>query len=396
MIKQNIKGLKRMWIDEVLKLDYEYLGNLHDIRKKMRGDGDSDQGALKLVLFGGGATSDFIFNVFKEQYGIIPSFFCDNNIEKQGTIICGIPVISFDELCRMRGKVLIYITTQLYYSIIHKQLTDASFSEEHILGYDMIPQFSWETDYKEFINSHRGEIEAIYDALADDGSKKVLHNRLSFLITRRRDFAVSARSIGNGKQYFDDTVVDIGKIDTLVDLGAYIGDSARQFMDVRNGNFKRVYEFEPDDEYYRIILESFRNDKRVVCIKKGTSDRNCTINVQSSLGTMSSIYNGLFVTEGKVGDKNYEICRLDDELKNRKEQIDMLKMDIEGAELETLKGAAEIIRNDKPLIAVCVYHKSDDLITIPEFIRSINPEYRFYIRHYSDNQTETVMYAVSG
>ncbi len=76
------------------------------------------------------------------------------------------------------------------------------------------------------------------------------------------------------------------------------------------------------------------------------------------------------------------------------EGITFIKMDIEGSELEALKGAQNVIINCCPKLAICVYHKSEDLFTIISYIHSISKgKYRYYLRHHSDNLTETVLYA---
>ena len=72
----------------------------------------------------------------------------------------------------------------------------------------------------------------------------------------------------------------------------------------------------------------------------------------------------------------------------------MIKMDIEGAELDALYGAKNTIRKYKPLLAICVYHKREDMLTIPQYIKSIVPEYRFFLRAYEKTATELVLYAV--
>ncbi len=72
-----------------------------------------------------------------------------------------------------------------------------------------------------------------------------------------------------------------------------------------------------------------------------------------------------------------------------------IKMDVEGAELRALHGAAATIRNHRPALAVCVYHKPEDLVTIPRFIKKLHPDYRLYIRGHSTLVTnELVLYAV--
>lgn len=69
-------------------------------------------------------------------------------------------------------------------------------------------------------------------------------------------------------------------------------------------------------------------------------------------------------------------------------------MDVEGAELETLKGAKNIICRDKPKLAVCIYHKPEDMTDLPIYIKSLVPEYKLYVRHYSEEKYETILYAI--
>lgn len=78
----------------------------------------------------------------------------------------------------------------------------------------------------------------------------------------------------------------------------------------------------------------------------------------------------------------------------RDEAVSFIKMDIEGAEMEALKGAAELIRRRRPDLAICTYHSISDLFEIPLYIHSLVPEYRLYLRHHTPVFCETVCYAV--
>ena len=77
------------------------------------------------------------------------------------------------------------------------------------------------------------------------------------------------------------------------------------------------------------------------------------------------------------------------------ESVNFIKMDIEGSELPALRGATETIQRNLPTLAICAYHKADDLITIPQFIKSLHDGYKFYLRkHTRIAETELVLYGV--
>ena len=69
-------------------------------------------------------------------------------------------------------------------------------------------------------------------------------------------------------------------------------------------------------------------------------------------------------------------------LKKNLPRVDYIKLDIEGAELDMLQGAAKTIARWKPKMAVSAYHKLEDLWTLALYIKSIRPDYEFQFRHY--------------
>ena len=83
---------------------------------------------------------------------------------------------------------------------------------------------------------------------------------------------------------------------------------------------------------------------------------------------------------------------MDDCLEGKR--VTYIKMDIEGEEYEALEGAKKVITEQKPKLAVCIYHKAFDIFKLPRLILEMNPEYLFYLRHYSFEGGETVLYAV--
>lgn len=83
---------------------------------------------------------------------------------------------------------------------------------------------------------------------------------------------------------------------------------------------------------------------------------------------------------------------IDEELEGKR--VTFIKMDVEGAELAALQGAQHVIRKQHPKLAICVYHKPEDIIDIPSYILSLDPGYRLFLRHYSPFEDETVLYAI--
>ena len=72
----------------------------------------------------------------------------------------------------------------------------------------------------------------------------------------------------------------------------------------------------------------------------------------------------------------------------------MIKLDVEGAELKALQGAEKTILQCRPKLAVCIYHKPEDIVEIPAYLLSLHSDYKFYIRHYQMSANETVLYAI--
>jgi hypothetical protein len=77
------------------------------------------------------------------------------------------------------------------------------------------------------------------------------------------------------------------------------------------------------------------------------------------------------------------------------QKVDFIKMDIEGTELQALRGAVQTVQRYKPKLAISVYHRLADFYEIPEYLDSLSLGYRFFLRHYTIHAEETVLFAVT-
>ena len=189
-------------------------------------------------------------------------------------------------------------------------------------------------------------------------------------------------------QYFGPKFMHPPKDDEIfVDGGTLNGDTISRFIKYAEKGYKEIYAFEPDPENDVKVNNHIQKKgiQNVHSINKGLwSDETMLLFSANSDGGScinddGSIEIPVTTIDSVVGDK----------------KVTLIKMDIEGAELEALMGARKCIEKYAPRLTICVYHKPEDILTIPNWILQINPLYRFYLRHHYIGRTwETVLYAV--
>ena len=75
-------------------------------------------------------------------------------------------------------------------------------------------------------------------------------------------------------------------------------------------------------------------------------------------------------------------------------RVDFIKMDIEGAELDALRGGESSIRKHRPKLAISLYHSPEEIETIPRYLAGLDLGYRFYLDHHTIYGNETVLFGV--
>lgn len=188
-----------------------------------------------------------------------------------------------------------------------------------------------------------------------------------------------------GMQYFDVPELGLSEDEVFVDAGCYDCGTVQQFVELTKGRYRHVYSFEPD-------LTSYERCRNISRAKKYQKFTLWNKGLWSSEEVLHFSNDGTALSKvSESGDAAVEVVALDELLKN--EPVTMIKMDIEGAELEALKGCEDIIRNRKPKLAISIYHKAVDFVDILAYLLSLVPEYKLYYRHYSLYKYETVLYA---
>ncbi|BBJ28330.1 FkbM family methyltransferase [Athalassotoga saccharophila] len=188
------------------------------------------------------------------------------------------------------------------------------------------------------------------------------------------------------EQYRLPNLVEPSKGDVILDVGAYIGDTAFWFRKYV-GESGKVYAFEPSSNNFKILEENVKqnNVQNIFPLKMALSDNEATLSIESGWGGKSNL--------SSEGSEKVKVTMIDKFVEDQKlDHVDFIKMDIEGAELGALMGGERTIKKFKPKLAICVYHKGDDLITIPNYIKSVNKDYKFYLKHNTESFPDTVLY----
>jgi FkbM family methyltransferase len=171
-----------------------------------------------------------------------------------------------------------------------------------------------------------------------------------------------------------------------VDCGAYVGDT---LLSIRNSNISVdcVVAFEPDQNNFLKLSKTISTDWHFPATLFPCGVHSAT----QQLRFMRDGGEG-----GRLDDAGTDIIQviaLDDVLHGLKPNL--IKMDIEGAEIAGLMGAKKTIENDRPGLAICVYHQPQHLWQIPSLIKQWDLGYKFYLRSHANNGFDVVMYAVS-
>jgi len=210
------------------------------------------------------------------------------------------------------------------------------------------------------------QLYEVHEMFEDEESKAAFRAYIKGRISNRvKDFKYAPEP-----QYFLSGFLP-SQGDIAIDGGAYDGGTAKDFT--LQG--AKVYSFEMNAQNYKNCVEVAEKYNFVI----------------ENLG-LSDKVSETFYTEWGAGSRKVEnfntgltakFTDLDSYVENKKlPRVDYIKLDIEGAELDMLRGAFKTVSRWKPKMAVSAYHKLEDLWTLANYIKSIRSDYKFKFRHY--------------
>jgi FkbM family methyltransferase len=250
------------------------------------------------------------------------------------------------------------------------------------------------------VKANKDKIRAVRDLCSDETSKIVLDNILAAKLSDDMAERVALiEKIYSGEPYFPSNIpfFKLSQDENFVDAGAFEGDTIKSFLETVNNQFSNIYAFEPEPCNFARLFDFAKTLPNTHLYNKGLYSHSAALEFVSDLGVGSAITNENNALRFKEF-KNKTTISIDvaalDEIINS--PVSFIKMDIEGAELNALSGAKNIIKLNKPKLAICLYHNPCDLWDIPLFVHDLVPDYNLYLRHHARGVmcNDTVLYAV--
>lgn len=235
-----------------------------------------------------------------------------------------------------------------------------------------------------YFKNRREKIQSARELFREDFSR-TLYDKIVYSHWTRDYTGCAELESPMWEQYFPPDIPLSKGYMRFVDCGGYTGDTVTCLTD-RKGAVEACAVFEPDSRNYIKMVENTASLKEKIgqrlcfpCAVSQTAEQ-----LRFAAGTGSGSLSA-------AGESVVQTVSLDQAIPDF--HPTMLKMDIEGAELLALQGAQELIRADRPDLAVCVYHTINHIWDIPLLLDSWKLGYRFYLRSYNAYTMETVLYA---
>lgn len=293
----------------------------------------------------------------------------------------GRPVYNFDELADTDPKKYVFVLgVGLYRDTIEgvtiKSLRINNFLKDpRIISYGYLPAVNGfqllrvgNSNY-EYIKENLDKFFETYNIFEDNFSRKTM---LAYLKGDISGNVLYLLDFLRPNEWFNELNREFAVGGIFFDCGAYIGDTVEKFINFTGGNYKKIFAIEADPKNFA-KLEKFvdeKNYKNVKLVNCGVWNEKGTISFSSCGHVGSRII--------ETGDAVVPTDTIDNILNN--EPVSLIKMNIEGAELNALKGAVNTMQKFRPALAISTYHRREDLITLPQFIKNVYKNCKIYLR----------------
>ncbi|MGN0444028.1 MAG: FkbM family methyltransferase [Acutalibacteraceae bacterium] len=317
-----------------------------------------------IILYGMGNGADMIIDALESFSISFTDIFASDNFVR-GHSFHGVRVKKFSEIKELYDDFIILVT----FAVHDKNTMDyiRQLSREYTLFSPTVPVADNGLFTLDYIREHEKEFDEAYEMLADEKSKNDFIDILSFKVSGKIEYLFHCQS---EKEELYRTVFPLSENETIVDLGAYDGDTIREFLSYTGGKYEKIYAFEPDPKNFIKLKNKTQGLENIEIFNIGAWDKKETLFFEKKAGRNSR--------RGESGTAQ-EFDAVDNVIN---EKVTFIKMDIEGSESRALDGAKGMIEKYKPKLYVCAYHRKEDMFHLPLKIKSFCPGYKIYFRHH--------------
>lgn len=318
------------------------------------------QKACKVILYGGGNAATIAVRYLKKMSNIKIDIIVDRNPVVNE--LDGIKVVDRETFSEYRKDsveefcALVAVFAYDQNDDVKSEINTYLLGEGCIKIVDFCPQLGGMTkvDWYDFFIKNQEDFCRNISLFADDISKKTFYEYIKSYLEGR---AYEGNTFPEKDKYFvinesSEEIVALNQ-ERWINFGSYTGDTIYNYLG-KGMSFEKIYAVEGD----------FGTAKKL---------ENNLMFLPTDIREKIEVVNYFFGQE--EGQKE-----IDEYFEN--EQITYINMDIEGSEVQVLTSGKELIKRCRPVLAICVYHKKDDLLTIPRLIESMVREYVFYLRKY--------------
>ncbi len=227
-----------------------------------------------------------------------------------------------------------------------------------------------------------GGLDEVYPYLVDKESRDNLWAYFVVHSDRYEKFYQKVRKI---EGMFLPDVWQLRESEVYYDIGAWNGDTVREFLAASNGKYEGIEAFEPDPEASKALIQSVSDVKNIHCHRMGLASTPGKMQLQGS-GTQSA-----FMKNTDVG--NIPVGRLDDVSRELLPPT-LLKVGVPRLTLDILQGAKKLIREVKPRLILCVtWGEGNDLLNTIKCVKRLNSTYKLALRYRLLMPTQLWLYA---
>ncbi|MBE6608950.1 MAG: FkbM family methyltransferase [Ruminococcaceae bacterium] len=318
-----------------------------------------------IVMYGMGNGADKIISVLGRYDIEVDDFFASDGFVR-GQVFHGKKVLSFSDIREKYEDFIILVS----FGSPRRDVLDMIYemSGKYELYSPDVPLAGETLFDREYFESNEYKYRQVRELFADEESKIIFDNVISYKLSGKIDFLRKAVSA------VQDNIFDFEKYKVTVDAGAYTGDTAREMLE-KAKNIERIICLEPDFKNFKKLLrftEENEHAKDKVCpISAGAWDTDTKVTFGTAGNRNSNAFSG--------GKENLvDMLKIDSVSKDH--FVDYIKYDVEGAEMNALIGSRETIEKSSPDMLISLYHRSEDIFDIPLYIRENYPQYDLYLR----------------